>query len=228
MLGGGDRVWGTGRPAQRLLGELGARPDRLANLPYFIELDHYRSGPRTAEGPVQLGSASQLVDRKDLKTALRALASLHDRGISNWRYRIVGTGPAEEGLRQEAAALGIADRVELVGWLEGDALVEFFATCDVFVHPCEFEPWGVVIMEAMASGAAIVASDRTYCALDWVEPEVSGLIHRTWDADDLAKKLEWILADRGRIGRMGEAAREVVRRWPVSRGVEEIEARAGA
>ena len=134
----------------------------------------------------------------------------------------MGTGPEEDALRAQARRLGIESKVEFLGWLEGDLLLEFFRDCDIFIHPCEFEPWGVVVMEAMASGAAVVCSDQTFVALDWVEPELSGLIHKTWDDEDLAVKLAWMLADRDRMRRLGLEARETVRQWPVARGVEGI------
>jgi glycosyltransferase involved in cell wall biosynthesis len=229
ILGGAERVMGTGRPALERLATLGARADRLTNLPYFIDIDHYRHSDdpapheRAADARVVFGSAGQLVPRKQLATALRALGHLARQGHSNWSYRVIGTGPELESLEAIAREEGIEDRVEWLGWLEGDALVDFFERCDVFIHPCEFEPWGVVVMEAMVSGSAVVCSDRTFVAIDWVVPQENGLLHVTFDAQDLATKLEWLLEDPARGARLGHAARETVLEWPVGRGVREIE-----
>lgn len=226
ILGGAERVLGTGRTALRRLHELGAREEALDDLPYYIDLslfDRVRN-ERRSDRRLIFGSAGQLVARKDLSTAVRALARLAGRGCGDWVYRVVGTGPEEASLRAEASALGIAGKVEFLGWLEGDELIDFYHSCDVFLHPCEFEPWGVVVMEAMASGAAVVCSDRTYVALDRVEPERSGLLHRTHDELDLESRLLWLIEDRDRIDRLGAEARREALRWPVSRGVDLIAA----
>ena len=223
MLGGASRVWGTGAVAMERLIALGSDADRTHDLPYVIDLDRYdRPRPPRAER-LRMGTAGQIVPRKDLPTALEACAKLVERGRRDFVFEIVGTGTEEDALKARVEALGLGDHVRFLGWLEGDALLDFFGGIDLYVHPCEFEPWGVVVMEAMASGTPVVCSDQTFCAVDWVVPGESGLLFETWNAEALASRLEEALADRVRLESWGAEAKRVARSWPPSRAVEAIE-----
>jgi glycosyltransferase involved in cell wall biosynthesis len=223
ILGGASRVMGTGRPALELLEAMGTDRERLVNLPYLIEADRYRARePSRAGDVVHLLSVGQLTQRKDLETALEAFAQLRSEGVDRFRYRLVGAGPDEQSLRARATALGLDGQVEITGWLEGDALVDCFAQGDVLIHPCVFEPYGVVVLEAMAAGLAVVCSDRTFAALDRVVDGESGFIFRTGDAADLASKLRPLIEAPERIDSIGEAARREARAWPASRALEAV------
>jgi glycosyltransferase involved in cell wall biosynthesis len=223
ILSGAAGVMGTGRPALELLERMGAPRDRLVNLPYLIEAERYRARAPGCEGEVvRLLSVGQLTERKDLGLALDALARLREGGLENFRYRVVGAGPDESRLRARVAELGLEDRVELGGWLEGDDLLEELAQSDVLLHPCVFEPYGVVVLEAMASGLAVVCSDRTFAALDRVVEGESGFVFRTGDVADLVEKLRPLLERPEKVDAVGEAARREAGAWPSSRAVDTV------
>jgi len=225
ILSGATRVLGTGAPALDLLERMGAPRDRLVNLPYLIEAERYRARTPGREGDVvRLLSVGQLTERKDLGLALDALARLREAGLEDFRYRLVGTGPEESLLRARIADLGLEDRVELVGWLEGDSLLEEFERSDVLLHPCVFEPYGVVVLEAMAAGLAVVCSDRTFAALDRVDEGENGFVFRTGDVADLVLKLRPLLEHPERIDTVGDASRREAGAWPASRAVEAVSA----
>lgn len=72
---------------------------------------------------------------------------------------IAGTGPDERRLRDQAAELGITDRVRFIGWVSGAAKYQLLAAARLAVMPSRFETFGVVAIEALATGTPVVAFD---------------------------------------------------------------------
>ncbi len=103
-------------------------------------------------------SVGELNENKNHKTVIRALALLGDKNI---HYAIAGKGELHDEIINLANELGIADRVHLLGFRKDVA--ELYKAADCFVHPSFREGLPVSIMEAMASGLPIVASEIRGC-----------------------------------------------------------------
>jgi glycosyltransferase involved in cell wall biosynthesis len=104
----------------------------------------------------------------------------------------------------------VADRVVLAGRLDDDALRRLFRRAAVFCLPSvsRAEAFGVVLLEAMARGLPIVASDIAGSGVPWVnQHEATGLNVPAGDASALAGALARLLADPQQRARMGNAAR---------------------
>ena len=77
-----------------------------------------------------------------------------------WRLRLVGMGSADRAAATErVAALGIADRVELMPWLDDAAFQDYFAGAGLVIFPSDFEGFGLPAIEAMRLGIPVVVSD---------------------------------------------------------------------
>lgn len=117
-----------------------------------------------AGGEVALLCAGRLVEAKGIDTAIRALACLaNDPGAPPARLDIAGEGEPGyvDGLRALAADLGQAGRVRFLGKLEHAQLVERYATYDAYLFPSRWvEPFGRGVIEAMARGVPVIATDR--------------------------------------------------------------------
>jgi rhamnosyl/mannosyltransferase len=124
---------------------------------------------------------------------------------------LVGEGPLEPELRQRAAAEGIADRVHFVGRVSDGDLPAYYHAADVFALPsvAKTEAFGVVQVEAMASGVPVVSTDLP-TGVPWVNQDgVSGLVVPPADPVRLAAALRRLASDpdlRSRLAR-GAAAR---------------------
>lgn len=107
-----------------------------------------------------------------------------------------------------AASLGLGDRVRFLGWrYRMDDIPALMADLDVFCHTSIApEPFGAVIMEAMAMGCAVIAA-REGGPMEILEHGVSGILAPPRDAAGLAVAIEGLLADRDRRHRLGAAAR---------------------
>jgi len=119
--------------------------------------------PLPADGSWRLVQACRLIEKKGLRTTLRAFAKFHARHPKA-RLAIAGGGPMKEELAALAGELGIAQAVELRGFLSQRDLAALYAQSHVFVHPSEMPPdrnqEGVPnsMLEAMATGLPVLAT----------------------------------------------------------------------
>lgn len=117
-----------------------------------------RAEARAAFGlPADAGlvlAVGRLADQKNYPLLIDAIARLDGAHLV-----VAGTGRARQALEQQAAALGVADRLHLLGHLPREALSDLFRACDVFALASLFEGQSNALLEAMAEGMPIVASD---------------------------------------------------------------------
>src|SRR5439155_4991952 len=120
------------------------------------------------------------------------------------RLIVVGRGPQIGDLRRFVHEHKVAD-VFFAGRVEDVDKARFYKTADIFVAPSTGqESFGIVLLEAMAAGCAVVASDiHGYKRV--VQRNVSGVLVEPRDPDALAEALDRLIADPGLRGRLGEA-----------------------
>jgi phosphatidylinositol alpha 1,6-mannosyltransferase len=138
----------------------------------------------SGEKPIVL-FVSRLVWEKDL----RVLAEMYRELISNridFEMVIVGDGHARQELQ------GMMPGAHFLGYQSGRTLAESFASSDIFVFPSTTETFGLVTLEAMASGLAPVAA-KVGGATEIVQEGNSGLFAEPHSGADLAKKVNWLL-----------------------------------
>jgi glycosyltransferase involved in cell wall biosynthesis len=158
-------------------------------IPYGIDTSKYRWRPRSIDRDVTVVSVCRLVGRKNLHNALRAVT--HYRALSgrSIQYRIVGTGPMADELKRTWA-----DRewVEFEGYVPD--LNSVYADSDVFFLPSKHEAFGLVYLEALASGLPVVTS-TTGGQTDIVDTGVVGQTAPPDDPGALALALKHVIED---------------------------------
>ncbi len=128
------------------------------------------------------------------------------------RIVIGGDGDIEEELRAQAAQLDLGDRILFTGGLSHPEVLALIAASEIFVMPSIRDPKGnvdglpIVVLEAMAGGRPVVASDVSGMPLA-IEDDVSGLLVEEKNPDALAAAVNGLLADGELARRLGEAAR---------------------
>jgi glycosyltransferase involved in cell wall biosynthesis len=107
------------------------------------------------DDPPIIGTIGRLHRNKGYDVLLAAAARLRDQGRS-FTLVIAGDGPELPRLRTQTVSLGLQDRVQFPGWVEARAALD---DMDLFVSASRVEPFGLVIIEAMAAGVPVVATD---------------------------------------------------------------------
>jgi len=151
----------------------------------------------------------RLVHEKGFHLALEALAPIvHRRG--GVRFVVAGTGSAEAELKRQAKRLRLGNAGSFLGWVDDDTLHELYRAADLCIVPSLYEPFGIVALEAMASGCLCIAADTG--GLREVVPgdETVGLRFPAGDADALRVLLERVLDDDAERLRLIAEAREHV------------------
>jgi glycogen(starch) synthase len=151
----------------------------------------------------------RLVYEKGFQLALEALPGVIER-VGKVRFLVAGSGTAEEELRAQADALGLYPFGTFLGWIGDDVLHSLYRIADLTVVPSIYEPFGLVALEAMASGCPCLVAD-TGGLREVVPNEHVGLRFRSRDARSLGQMAERLLTDtRLRDRLVAEASEHVL------------------
>ena len=149
------RVIAISRAVEQALRAGGVAADRISVIPSTVPVARLAAQARTRalDGPVVAIGA--LTREKGHDVLLAALPLVLER-VPSTRLVIAGTGPAHAALVRQAAALGLAEQVELLGAVED--IPALLRQAVVLAHPSRREALGTVVLEAMALGVPVVAS----------------------------------------------------------------------
>jgi 1,4-alpha-glucan branching enzyme len=168
--------------------------------------DRFHGLRDASDGPGDVAFVGRLVTQKGIgvlpEVFARLAAEFPERG-----FHVIGGGRLEGELREGLAAEGIAGRCTFHGHVGPDRLAELYARTDVLLLPSTHEPFGIVALEAMDAGVAVVASDVDGFAEMIVDGE-SGYLVKPGDAAAFAGRARALLADdalRARISAGGAA-----------------------
>jgi glycosyltransferase involved in cell wall biosynthesis len=122
-----------------------------------------------------------------------------------WRLQLAGEGPEHAELARLAIELGLADRIDFSGELPPDAMPAFLANADLFILPSFSEGRSNALLEAMASGLPVVASNIDGVT-ELIEDDRTGRLFPPGDDEALAAILLALLQDAPALSRLGAAA----------------------
>src|SRR5262245_51262964 len=187
--------------------------DKVETIPWGVDTEAFTPGP-FPEGRERIVGFLALLDRhhryKGLEELLRAIALLPpDPPV---RLRVGGKGEELPRYRALAAELGIADRVDFLGFVPDADLADFYRGGHLFALPStdgRQEGFGLVILEAMACGRPVLTTPVVGMARD-LEPAGAGRLVPAGDVPALGRALGEMLGGPGHLAMMGERARRLV------------------
>jgi glycogen(starch) synthase len=198
---------------------LGVPEERIAVIPNGIDPLELRPLPDLGGLRDQLCGAGErlvllvgrLVYEKGFQVALEALAPIVAKD-PKVRFVVAGSGTYERQLKELAANLGIAEQGRFLGWIDDALLHSLYRVADLCVVPSLYEPFGLVALEAMASGCPCIVAD-TGGLREVVPPgDRVGLRFNGGDAAHLAMMIERLLYDEALRERLvAEASEHVLR-----------------
>jgi glycogen(starch) synthase len=132
--------------------------------------------------------------------------------VAGTRFLVAGSGTHEAELKRQAADLGLLDHGTFLGWIGDDVLHSLYPIADLCVVPSIYEPFGLVALEAMASGCPCIVAD-TGGLREVVPHEEAGLRFRARDPEALAGMAIRVLDDEELGQRLVSEGLEHIRRF---------------
>ncbi|WP_128380041.1 glycosyltransferase [Streptomyces cavernae] len=209
-----DRIIATCHDEVGELSAMGIPRGKAAVVPCGVDpsrfTPHGPAGPRgTARRLLQIG---RLVPRKGAAVSIQALARVPDAELV-----VVGGPPADRldddpearRLRAVAARAGVADRVRLTGGLPPEDIPALLRAADVVLCPADYEPFGLVPLEAMGCGTPVIAS-AVGGHLDTIDDPVTGRLVPPGDRNALSEAITDLLGNPAQAAACGAAGRRRV------------------
>jgi glycosyltransferase involved in cell wall biosynthesis len=219
---------------EKFVCRLGFLPERVANLPIFIDLP-----PLTIKDAAQVRAvcakyqvqpsqmfcvaASRLTYEKGYDLLLEAIGQLDREQCERIRVLILGGGPEEHRLRQQVQRLGLDNVVRFERWLEPSDYERVLAAADVFIHPARFDAFGGGTLYAMALGIPVIGSDGAGAVLERVRNGINGLVYSAGDVNQLTACIKRLSDHPSEREHLGQRARITAEEWQPKVGAEIIE-----
>jgi glycosyltransferase involved in cell wall biosynthesis len=174
---------------------------------------------------------------EEKKNPLLLLNTLKRIGRDDVHLLFVGNGELEGELKveslkwkvesgkfnAESSKLKVQNNIHFMDFQNQSMMPMIYQSCDLFCLPSKGpgETWGLAVNEAMASGKAVIVSDKVGCAVDLIEDFQNGYTFKSEDEEDLFKKLNCLL-DKGTLIEMGKKSFEKIKDWSLQKQVENI------
>jgi glycosyltransferase involved in cell wall biosynthesis len=187
-------------------------PDKIVTIPNGVE----PAAPAESRGlraELKLPPEARIVATVGRLTEQKGLCYLIEAAAQVLKHRpdahflIVGQGPLEGALRRQAEQLGVAGNVHFLGWRKDAALIA--AAADLFVLPSLWEGMPIALLEAMAAGVPVVAT-QVAGSSEIVESEKYGILVPPADAGALGREILGLLSNPERARQLGAAGRQRV------------------
>jgi glycosyltransferase involved in cell wall biosynthesis len=223
-----DQVIVPSSDSRDLMLSLGVPVDRVTLTPYSVDNDWWiqqaASVDRNAIRARWGASASDIVilfcaKLQPWKRPLDLIRAFARADLPHGILVYAGEGPLHSQLESEAALLGIAARVRFLGFVNQSQLPAVYSSVDLMVLPSEYEPFAVVVNEAMCCGCPVIASDRVGAARDLIAPVCAEMIYPCGNIDALASILRSVAVDRARLEALARACNLHIRSWSPEKNI---------
>lgn len=171
-------------------------PDKIKLIPNGVNIAKYSQSPlkNMSFGPGKIVFfIGRLVREKGVQVLLEAAPQII-AAEPEVQFFIAGKGPMEQQLKEQAKSLGIESYVNFLGYVEEEIKIALYKQAAAAVFPSLYEPFGIVVLEAMAAGAPVVVSDTGGMG-EIISNGFTGLKVYPGDADSLASNLIRVLKD---------------------------------
>jgi glycosyltransferase involved in cell wall biosynthesis len=205
--------WLGMKSARITTGQMVADTNNLLRLSFSVN-ESERNELRTKWGsPVLVFlTCGQLIKRKGFRELLDSWSILEKEVPGKWRLVIIGSGPMERFLREQARVLNLRS-VIFTGTIDYDSIYRYYSAADCFVMPTLEDNWSLVVPEAMACGLPILCSCYNGCYPELIESGGNGWVFDPLDELDTFNSLKRCVINRDRLAKMGQRSREIVAKY---------------
>lgn len=186
--------------------------EKFVEIPYGVNIEKFKPREKEKDETFKIlfvGGLDQAHYFKGLDILFKAVDKL-DKEHTDWSLNIVGDGNLRHKYEKIATELGFLDKIIFLGKISDEDFQEKYkeASCLVLPSINKCEAFGIVLIEAMASGIPVIASSLAGVRSVFKDG-VEGLMIKPKDSDDLKDKLKYLIDNKDKREEMGEAARKL-------------------
>jgi glycosyltransferase involved in cell wall biosynthesis len=217
-----DQVIVVSTPGREMVQSLGIPPERIALLPNVVDNQWWRSASDKVDRAAVRSSWNIEKDARvivfcaklqEWKRPAHLLQAFAQAQVPNSFLVIAGEGPSRANLEAEAKHLGVSDRVRFLGFVNQSQLPAVYTASDLMVLPSEYEPFAMVVNEAMLCGCPVVVSDHVGSARDLVVPVAPDFVFPYGNIAALASTLQRAFGDPDRLQSLRITVRARMDTW---------------
>ena len=201
VLNFSEKVLVSGKQAYNEAINTGISKNKLEIMCYWFDSDRIKNKLKYARKPddifnnypgAKIFVSSQLISRKGIDDLLYALSNLTN---NNYCCKIEGTGPDELKLKALVSELKLNHKVEFIGYSDTFDHYYNILNSDIVCVPSKYDPWSIVVEEAMCLKKIVVATDNVGCAVHNIIDGENGFIVNSNDPNDLSKALQFVISN---------------------------------
>jgi len=166
---------------------------KIQEIPNGTELEHFKSTSTKLHDPIRLLSVSRLCKHKNIPLLIKSFKSFIEKNRRDAELHIVGEGEEKNKILDLIKKEKLEDKIILHGGLWGKDLHDIYSNSDIFILASTHESFGIVLIEAMASGLPIVVSNITSIT-NIIKNNITGLLVEP-SPDNFTKAVEKLLGD---------------------------------
>lgn len=194
---------------RKLFTYYGMSEEHVITMPMQVDNVIYNnSSKEMTNSKIRFGYLGRLISHKNVDKIISAM-----RGMANAELFVVGAGDEYNALKGASKDLSVT----FTGALFGEEKVKILHSFDCLILPSSYEPWGLVINEALASGIPVIVSDSVGCRYDLVEATdklgETGIVVKTGDVEALADAMTKICNDKELWQKFHENALKRMKYW---------------
>jgi len=202
----GDKIVAISREIYNDLINCGVHKDKIVYIPNSVDTEYYTPPIlKTSDSPMNILFVGRLTEQKGVDTLLRAIKELIGKGINHLSLTLVGEGPLRVELESMVNDLEIKKYVNFAGSM--DDVLQYYHNSHILVIPSNWEGLPLVLLEGMACGLPIVASNLGGNR-EGIEDGINGLLFAPGKEEELASKIIYFLEHPEIAKQMGRMCRE--------------------
>jgi glycosyltransferase involved in cell wall biosynthesis len=147
------------------------------------------------------------------KRPMDLLRAFSSAAIPNSKLVFAGDGAQRAELEKETSACNLSGKVQFFGFVNQSQLPKLYKSSDLMVIPSRYEPFGLVVNEAMLCNCPVIASDRVGAVRDLITHSETGYLYRCDDANALAVLLQSVLGNPAQLQSVRQNALQRIRTW---------------
>lgn len=204
---------------------LGINREKLVFFPYTVDNNRFSNDSNLISTKAQntvlrIIFVGKFVSKKRSMDLLKAVV-----GIEGFQVTLIGSGPLEGELKKFISDNNICG--EVAGFSNQSELPRIYQENDILVLPSSYEPWGLVVNEAMAAGLAVIASDAVCAGHDLLRYFKSKCVFSCGDIDHLRRLLVALKDNPALLQSLKNRSKRVMRRWSYDVNVAAISSAIG-